>query len=418
MAGQAVCRAVLGAVVGLVLWSVLPLLIGWQSTAVVSGSMTPRIDRGDVVVASPITGDEVAAGQIVLFADPGPNDRTLLHRVLTVNTDRTLVTKGDANASPDPTPVPAENVRGLARLRIPWAGLPVTWVNEGRWLPLLATAGVLSLLTAGAFGRGPRTTRQAVAAGTALVVLVVVGVTTARAGFVATTGTAASWKTAALPAYPSAVLADKPQYYYRLEETAGPTANDSSGNGYHAQFRGSPQYGVPGALTSTPSAKAAAFPSNTAIGFTTTTARPVSSVFTWEAFINADYRSTEGTLSQFVAAGSSASYRVVLVGGEIALQETATSGAMTLASGYLTNSTWQHVAIVVTSSTAQVYVNGKSSPAVPLRAPGHSVPASTVSFAGAEGTPAGRPYLGALDEVAIYPRALTGARIQAHYNAR
>ncbi|MEU4806251.1 signal peptidase I [Actinosynnema sp. NPDC023587] len=408
----------LGIVVGLVLWSLVPPLIGWQSSAVVSGSMSPRIDRGDVVAASPIAGDDVAAGQIILFSDPGPNDRTILHRVLSVNSDRTLVTKGDANADPDPTPVPVDDVQGLARLRVPWVGYPLTWIGEGRWVPLIAIAGALSLLTAGAFGQRPRSTRQAVAAGTALVVLVTVGVTTARAGFTDTTATAASWRTSALTGYPAAVLANQPQYYYRLGETAGPTARDASGNNFHAQFRGSPQYGVPGALTSDPNQKAAAFPSNTALGFATTTVRTAPSVFTWEAFIKADFASSESTLFQFVSATGAATYRIVLRGGEVGLLQNSSTQLITLSSGYLTNNTWQHVAVTVSASAGQVYVNGKASPATALRLPGFTVPASRLSFAGPDGAPTDKPYKGTLDEVALYPRVLTAAQVQAHYNAR
>ncbi|MEV0675010.1 signal peptidase I [Actinosynnema sp. NPDC050436] len=418
MVVRAACRAVLGVVVGLVLWSLLPPLIGWHSTAVVSGSMSPRVERGDVVAASPIRGEEVTAGQVVLFTDPGPQDRRLLHRVQTVNTDGTLVTKGDANPDPDPTPATPDDVLGLARLRVPWVGYPLTWAGEGRWLPLVAAAGALSLLTAGAFGPGPRSTTRAVAAGTALVVLVAVTATTARAGFTDTTATAATWRTAPLAGYPAAVLADRPQYYYRLGETAGPTAQDSSGNGFHAEYRGAPQYGVAGALPSDPTAKAAAFPANTGLGFTTTTARTAPSVFTWEAFLKADYTSSESTLFQFVSAGGAATYRIVLRGGEISLLQNSSSQLLALASGYLSNGAWQHVAVVVSASTAQVYVNGKASPAAALRVPGLSVPASRVSFAGPEGAPADKPYKGTLDEVALYPRALTAAQVQAHYNAR
>ncbi|RKT54731.1 signal peptidase I [Saccharothrix australiensis] len=419
MAGRAVCRAVLGVVAGLALWSLVPLAIGWHSTAVVSGSMSPRVERGDVVAASPIAGDAVAAGQVVLFTDPGPRDRRLLHRVLSVNSDGTLVTKGDANHDPDATPVPPEDVLGLARLRVPWAGLPVTWLGEGRWLPLSATAGALALIAAGAFGPGPRTRRQAVTAGTALLALVALGVTTSGAGFTAVTAATASWRTAPPSGYPAAVLADDPLYYYRLEETAGPTARDASGNGYDAGFRGSPQYGMAGALPSTPDAKATGFPSNTGLGFATTTTRPAPSQFTWEAFLRADYTSSESTLFQFVSDGGAAHYRVMLRGGEISLLQNASTDPLTLGSGYLTNGTsWQHVAIVVSQSTAQVFVNGKASPATALRKPGLVVPASRVSFAGPEGAPADKPYKGTLDEVAIYPRALPADRVQAHYDAR
>ncbi|MBW4718120.1 signal peptidase I [Saccharothrix obliqua] len=190
---RAGCRAVLGVVAGLVLWSAAPLVIGWHSHAIVSGSMSPHVEPGDVVASSPLRGEEATGGQIILFDEPGSADRVVLHRVWSVNPDRTLVTKGDANADPDPEPVPVDRVRGLGRLLVPWAGYPLLWLREGRWVPVVATAGALSLLTVGAFGAGPRTTRRAVAAGVALVVVVVTAVSTARSGFTATTAASVSW---------------------------------------------------------------------------------------------------------------------------------------------------------------------------------------------------------------------------------
>src|SRR5205823_5641858 len=49
--------------------------------------------------------------------------------------------------------------------------------------------------------------------------------------------------------YASAVIGDHPSVYYRLAETAGPTAHDSSGHSQHAQYSSSGiTHGVQGAL--------------------------------------------------------------------------------------------------------------------------------------------------------------------------
>src|SRR5215831_14920886 len=51
-----------------------------------------------------------------------------------------------------------------------------------------------------------------------------------------------------LSAYSSAVLADHPVAYYRLGETSGTTAVDSSGNGSNGTYVGGVALGQPGAL--------------------------------------------------------------------------------------------------------------------------------------------------------------------------
>ena len=59
-------------VVWLVLWaSIVPVLRGWSPVAVISGSMAPRIDSGDVVVAAPYDGQPLDAGAVIGLRQPG-----------------------------------------------------------------------------------------------------------------------------------------------------------------------------------------------------------------------------------------------------------------------------------------------------------------------------------------------------------
>jgi hypothetical protein len=54
--------------------------------------------------------------------------------------------------------------------------------------------------------------------------------------------------------YSSVVLAKGPVGYWRLGENAGPTASDASGNGYDGVYMGSPTFGQPGAISGDPDA--------------------------------------------------------------------------------------------------------------------------------------------------------------------
>lgn len=142
-------QALLAAAIGMVLVSVVPVALGWTTTVVVSGSMMPRIRPGDVVAAAPVhgaAGKPVAPGTVVLVDNPVHPDELLLHRLVGYHADGSLITKGDANGADDSTPVPVRNLRGVARLKVPYVGLPFLWYQQGRYLPVGATVVLLLAL--------------------------------------------------------------------------------------------------------------------------------------------------------------------------------------------------------------------------------------------------------------------------------
>jgi signal peptidase len=120
----------------LFVWTVLPFTMGWSPSVVVTGSMEPSIAPGDIVVTAPIEPAALRLGYVIRFRDPSDAHPYLLHRIVKVNTDGTLVTKGDANQTEDSTPVPTANVTGVARLRVPLIGLPAVWLRNGQFLQL------------------------------------------------------------------------------------------------------------------------------------------------------------------------------------------------------------------------------------------------------------------------------------------
>ena len=154
--GLAVARtaavAALAAVGGLSVWAVAPVALGWQSHVIVSGSMSPAVEPGDLVLSAPAEVQDLAVGRVVLFTDPAGSGRTIAHRIREVH-DGSVITRGDANAVDDSTPVPIDSVIGLGRLRIPVLGLPVVWLRDGRLLPLgLTAAGAVAAVLLAATG--------------------------------------------------------------------------------------------------------------------------------------------------------------------------------------------------------------------------------------------------------------------------
>lgn len=128
----------------LTLWVVAPVLAGWSSVVITSGSMAPSIESGDVVVAAPSDGRGLVPGTVVVFRDDaGPG--LVTHRIVSVNDDGTYETRGDANRVNDSAPLAPDQVVGVAKILVPLVGLPVLWARTGAWLNLGAWAAVTAL---------------------------------------------------------------------------------------------------------------------------------------------------------------------------------------------------------------------------------------------------------------------------------
>src|SRR4051794_6432070 len=155
------CRAVLATFCSLVVWSLLPAAWGWTPQVILSGSMSPRVAVGDVLVTRSVAVDDLRQGQVITVADPDHPGRTRTHRFVRVDSDGRLETKGDANEAADSTHVAPEDVHGVAVLRIPYVGLVAAWTGQRDWLRLLLFAAALCGALWGArMGHGrARTTR-------------------------------------------------------------------------------------------------------------------------------------------------------------------------------------------------------------------------------------------------------------------
>ena len=151
-------RGWLGATLGVVVLVVLtPLtiflvaswLLGWQLTSVQTGSMAPTFEVGSLVVVGPVDPADVEIGMAIAFRDPADATRLVTHRVvgLAPGAELAFITKGDANATADPTPVPARLVRGRALWHITYLGTVMDWLQWPRsFLLLVVTPSVLLVL--------------------------------------------------------------------------------------------------------------------------------------------------------------------------------------------------------------------------------------------------------------------------------
>lgn len=72
----------------------------WKLEPVLSGSMRPGIQPGDLAIVRPVPIDEIHVGTVIAYQPPN-EPRPVLHRVVEL-AGKTILTKGDANNVADP----------------------------------------------------------------------------------------------------------------------------------------------------------------------------------------------------------------------------------------------------------------------------------------------------------------------------
>lgn len=100
-------RGVVGLAVAIfVFLAVGPYVLGYRTMTMLSGSMAPEIEAGDVTVVTPIDLQDVTEGMVITYHQPIGDRSVVTHRVISVENgpDGTVSvqTKGDANAAADP----------------------------------------------------------------------------------------------------------------------------------------------------------------------------------------------------------------------------------------------------------------------------------------------------------------------------
>jgi signal peptidase len=102
---------------------------GMTPATILSGSMRPTFNVGDMIFISPIRASQMRVGQIVTFARPNRASETLTHRVREIRTGgdvptgmMAITTRGDANEVSEHWTIRADGQVAAFRARIPWVG--------------------------------------------------------------------------------------------------------------------------------------------------------------------------------------------------------------------------------------------------------------------------------------------------------
>jgi hypothetical protein len=208
--------------------------------------------------------------------------------------------------------------------------------------------------------------------------------------------------------YAEQVIADGASHYWRLGDLGGTIAIDEIGFA-HGTISGGVTLAQPGALAD----------GDTAMVFNGTTGKidmAATVTIPVQCTIEVWFKGNDAVDRPLVCVGVE-SPRCYVANKQLGIYDftyaTGGTGGSTITDGV-----WHHVAYVLNGATALCYLDGVFNVSLPC------VRTASVSGAGqlgcdtqfASGTPAGF-WLGSLDDIAIYPRALTAPEIAAHYTA-
>ncbi|WP_245828052.1 signal peptidase I [Sinomonas mesophila] len=134
-------RAALGLAVGVALAAFLflavgPRVLGYQTSTMLTGSMAPMINSGDVVVSVRTPTSQLKVGDVLTYHIPVGDQRVETHRVIEVTRPgdgTTLVrTRGDANNGLDPwTAVITDNAVYTTAAVVPHLGDAIRFLRQG-----------------------------------------------------------------------------------------------------------------------------------------------------------------------------------------------------------------------------------------------------------------------------------------------
>lgn len=106
--------------------SEVPSISGIFPMIVLTDSMQPEINGGDLIIGHTIDAADVKVGDVISFFDPAGNGTSVVtHRVTQVldeGGELSFRTRGDNNNAEDQFAVPADRLIGIYQRRIPGAG--------------------------------------------------------------------------------------------------------------------------------------------------------------------------------------------------------------------------------------------------------------------------------------------------------
>lgn len=128
----------------------VPSIGGVLPMIVLTDSMYPEIQSGDLILCHTIDAEQVKVGDVISFFDPAGNGTSVTtHRVVEiVELEGALAfrTRGDHNNTEDKLPVPASDLVGVYKTRLPGVGHVAMFMQSTTGLILCVVLPILLLV--------------------------------------------------------------------------------------------------------------------------------------------------------------------------------------------------------------------------------------------------------------------------------
>lgn len=108
-------------------------LFPYKPVAVMSNSMVPDFYRGYIVICKKINSKDASNIKVGDILQYQLEKNSIIHRVINIEEEDGklyFTTKGDNNNSPDTKRVEENQVMGIVKFKIPYAGYPSVWFSE------------------------------------------------------------------------------------------------------------------------------------------------------------------------------------------------------------------------------------------------------------------------------------------------
>ena len=108
----------------------IPKLLGYRTFYIESGSMSPTIKQGSVVLEKPVEFEKIREGDVLTFRNTEETEY-FTHRVIGIDeTNQMFITKGDANDEQDPSETSYYFAEGKVDFAVPYVGYVMQFLNS------------------------------------------------------------------------------------------------------------------------------------------------------------------------------------------------------------------------------------------------------------------------------------------------
>lgn len=108
---------------------VIPRFFGLNIYTILSGSMEPAYNVGDLIYVVPKSFEDIKMDDVITFTR-SPGSTAITHRVVDIEEgEKQFYTKGDANNTVDGIPAEYANTIGVVKFAIPKAGAYLKYLN-------------------------------------------------------------------------------------------------------------------------------------------------------------------------------------------------------------------------------------------------------------------------------------------------